>query len=67
MTIEEKKEIFLATCRDAISNLCYYDRKEDEDLTREDVKFLLENSYVTMDMMFSEMRKEILKNFKGVK
>lgn len=64
--IEDKKSCFLNCCQDAISNLCYYDRKDCEVVSVDDVEFLLNNGHVTIDEMFERMKTEIIKNFPKV-
>jgi hypothetical protein len=46
--MDEKRLLFLANVTDLVSSLLYYDRKEDEELTRDDVEVLLESGRITI-------------------
>ena len=62
-----KREALYAVIREAVSDIFYYDRKDCEDLTREDVKQLLESMEVSifeMTLIFqNEMQIQLLENF----
>lgn len=53
---------------DTISNLCsdflYYDRKEDEDLTMEQLNEAVKSGEITIDEMVEEFRKHLKNTFK---
>jgi hypothetical protein len=56
------------TILDTISALCsdflYYDRKEDEDLTMEQLNEAVKNGEITIDEMVAEFRKHLENTFK---
>ena len=56
-----KKEFFLACFSDAVANACYYDRKECEQLSREDVDELIEEGHVTASEIFDHLRSELVR------
>lgn len=58
-----KKELFLIRVSDIVSNLCYYDRKNDEELSVKDVEELLNNNQVTLFEIVEILDKEIKANF----
>lgn len=53
---------------DTISDLCldflYYDRKEDEDLTEEQLHKAVKSNEITIDEMVAEFRKHLEDEFK---
>lgn len=53
---------------DTISSLCsdflYYDRKEDEDLTMEQLNEAVKSGEITIDEMVEEFRKHLKNTFK---
>ena len=53
------KEIILSTITDLSSNFLYYDRKEDEDLSSEDIEDAVENGIITIDEMVEEFRRNL--------
>ena len=55
----EMKENILATVKDLCANFLYYDRKEDEDLSAEDLEDAVKNGIVTIDEMVEEFRKQL--------
>ncbi len=59
----EKKEKFLDSVEDCVSDLCYYNRKNDEELSISDVKQLLESGAVTMEEIFERFKKTLKENF----
>jgi len=46
---EKLKETLQGTVCDMVIDLFYYDRKEDEELSREDIKELVEGGHVTYE------------------
>ena len=62
-----KKEIFLGLIADSVSNLCYYDRKDDEDLSVDDVEELLTSGEVTLDEILETFAKEFRENYPDLK
>jgi hypothetical protein len=53
------KEIILSAITDLSSNFLYYDRKEDEDLSSEDIEDAVENGIITIDEMVEEFRRNL--------
>ena len=53
------KEIILSTVRDLCSCFLYYDRKEDEDLSAEELKEAVKNGTITIDEIVEEFRKQL--------
>lgn len=58
-----KKHSFLDAVDDAVSDLCYYDRNGDEELTSQDVRELIESGEVTVDEIAEAVKKAIRENF----
>ena len=58
------KQIILNTVEDLCSNFLYYDRKEDEDLSSEQLYSSIRSGEVTIDEIVAEFRKHIEENFK---
>ena len=54
-----KKELFLASVRDAVGRLFFYDRKEDGELTIEDVNELIESGEITLAEIVEVFEDEI--------
>lgn len=48
-----------AVVSDAVSDLLYYDRKEDEDLDRDDVAEMFEKGWITPDEILSWFGEEL--------
>lgn len=46
---EKVRALILANVADLVSELLYYDRKEDEDLTREALDEAIEEGWITLD------------------
>ena len=53
-----KREYFVRLIPDLVSMVVYYDRKEDEDLSREDVDLLFKNNEITLEEVTELFRKE---------
>lgn len=53
------KEIILSAITDLTSCFLYYDRKEDEDLSSEDIEDAVENGIITIDEMVEEFRRNL--------
>jgi hypothetical protein len=49
MIDESLRNIIKATAEDCAARFAYYDRKEDEDLSREDLQRAIESGVVTLD------------------
>jgi uncharacterized protein YuzB (UPF0349 family) len=58
---KSKAEILAVTVRDLVAKLVYYDRKEDEELSRDDVDDLIESGTVTVCDIVETFRDELLK------
>ena len=58
------KQTILNTISDLCSDFLYYDRKEDEDLTMEQLNEAVRNGEITIDEMVSEFRKHLENTFK---
>ena len=56
-----KKEIILNTIEDLCSDFLYYDRKEDEDLTMDELNNAVKNNEITVKEMVDKFE-ECLKN-----
>jgi hypothetical protein len=46
---EEIKQLITNTIKDLVSDFLYYDRKEDEDLGLDEIKYAFENKLITID------------------
>lgn len=57
------KQYILDTISDLCSNFLYYDRKEDEDLSMEQLNKAVKDGVVTIDEMVSEFRKHLENTF----
>lgn len=57
------KQTILNTISDLASDFLYYNRKEDEDLSMEDLKNAVDNGVITVDEMVAEFRKHLEKTF----
>jgi hypothetical protein len=58
------KEIIIDTISDLCSNFLYYDRKEDEDLSMEQLNNAVKNGEITIDEMVAEFRKHLENTYK---
>jgi hypothetical protein len=58
------KQEILNTISDLCSDFLYYDRKEDEDLTMEQLNDAVNNGEITVDEMVAEFRKHLENTFK---
>jgi hypothetical protein len=58
------KQTILDTISDLCSDFLYYDRKEDEDLTMEQLDEAVKNGEITIDEMVAEFRKNLENTFK---
>ncbi len=62
MTIQTKKEQLLGSAEDAAINVLVYNRKNDEDLSVEDVEWLFKSKQVTIDELVVAFRKGLEDN-----
>lgn len=58
------KELILATISDLCSNFLYYDRKDDEDLTMEQLNEAVASGEITIDEMVDAFRRHLEGTFK---
>lgn len=58
------KQTILDTISDLCTDFLYYDRKEDEDLTMEQLNEAVKNGEITIDEMVAEFRKHLENTFK---
>ncbi len=58
------KQIILGTIEDLCSDFLYYDRKEDEELSMEQLNEAVKNKEITIDEMVVEFRKHLENTFK---
>ena len=49
MTTDEKVDLVDRKLADALTDFLYYDRKEDEELSREDLEVMVETGIITID------------------
>lgn len=54
------------TITDLVSNLLYYDRKEDEELPRGAIEEMISSKVVTVSDIVDKFRVELMKGLKGV-
>ncbi len=57
------KENILLTIDDLVLNFMYYDRKEDEELSREDLEEAVKNGVITVEEMANRFKSELEKRF----
>jgi len=53
------KEQILGTVQDLVTDFVYYDRKEDEDLSADQLDKAVESGEITVDDMVAEFRKHL--------
>lgn len=58
------KQIILFTIDDLVANFVYYDRKEDEDLTAQQLYEAFNLGEITIDQMVERFREGLEKHFK---
>jgi hypothetical protein len=58
------KQTILDTISDLCSDFLYYDRKEDEDLSMEQLNEAVKSGEITVDEMVAEFRKNLENTFK---
>lgn len=58
--MSKKKESFLGSCHDAIINVMKYDRRDDEELSAEDVEELFKSGQVSIDEMLAAFKGAII-------
>lgn len=64
ITIESEqisRENILKLVNDSVSDLLYYDRKEDEDVKRGDIEKAIQSEIITFDEMVAQFRESLAK------
>ena len=59
LTKVECRELILMSVKDLVANLLYYDRKEDEELSVDDIADAILEKEITVDEIIDEFRKEL--------
>jgi hypothetical protein len=54
-----RKELILTTIDDAVSDLLYYGRKEDEELPRDAIDEAVRNGEITVDEMVAKFKQAL--------
>jgi len=62
-----KKELFLGIVQDTVTNLLYYDRKDDEQLSCNDISTLIDNGEVSLKELIDAFKKKIIQNYPDIK
>jgi hypothetical protein len=57
-----KKQIILGTISDLCIDFLYYDRKEDENLSPEQLEEAIKSGVITIDEIVEQFRKRLLDN-----
>lgn len=57
-----RRDIILASINDLVVNFTYYDRKEDEDLSYEDLQAAIEEGEITIDEIVEKFRKQLARS-----
>jgi hypothetical protein len=58
------KQLILDNISDSVSNLLYYNRKEDDNLTIKKLNKAIKDGEITIDEMVAEFRKHLENSFK---
>ena len=58
--MKTKKEIAVAIIKDTVADLLYYDRKEDEEMSREDIQRVFDDGLLTIDEAVALFREELI-------
>jgi hypothetical protein len=59
-----QKDYILGIVKDLCADFLYYDRKEDEDLSGDELEEAVKNGIVTIDEMVETFREVLVKNLK---
>lgn len=62
---DDIKEMILDTVDDGVSNLLYYDRKDDEDLPRGAIDDAVRDGAITIEDMVAKFEKSLRKGLRG--
>lgn len=64
MTEEQRiKNCIIGNIKDLVSSLCYYDRKDDEDLDRDMFEAAINNKVITLDEIIEIFSTELKENY----
>lgn len=58
------KDLIIANIEDLVSNFLYYDRKEDEDLSVEQLNSAIKSGEITLDEIADIFKSELQRRFK---
>jgi hypothetical protein len=58
----DRREIILGTIADLVSDLLYYDRKNDEDLKVDEIDEAVREGEIAVDEMVEKFRQELREN-----
>ncbi len=61
--MEDKRQIILDTIEDLCSNFVFYDRKEDEDLSVEELNYAVDNEVITVEEIVEHFKDCLLNTF----
>ena len=61
--MKNKRQIILDTIEDLCSNFVFYDRKEDEDLSVDELNYTVDNKIITVDEMVEHFKDCLLNTF----
>lgn len=57
------KDLILGKIHDLVSDFTYYNRKNDEDLSSEDLQKAVKEGEITIDEMVEEFKKQLIERF----
>lgn len=60
---DELKKMFLGLLKDSMSNFFYYDRKDDTQLSSEDIEDLIFEGHVTLKDIIDTVTEKVKKDF----
>jgi len=56
---EAKRELVYATVEDLVADFLYYDRKQDEELSSDDIYTLLDEGFLTIEDLVAKFHREL--------
>lgn len=62
---EKMKELIINAVSDLVSSFLYYDRKEDEDLPRDEIEKAIKNGIITVDEVCARFRDALIEGVAG--
>jgi hypothetical protein len=65
--LPELKRVFLSIVKDAVLNLIYYDRKNDDEFNCEQVDELFESGQITLKELTDAFSQELVENYPSLK